>query len=142
MRNNNTTNAAVLTVGSDNNSQEYDGTFLDGTNGSLGLTKVGGGILTLTGINSNSGPVTVSGGSIALTTGGPAEQRSVHESVAISTASGASLNVSGRPDNTLTLNSNQRLAGKGTVTGNKSSSIQGQLSTPDCQPAPLTCPVQ
>jgi autotransporter-associated beta strand protein len=119
VRNNNTTNAAVLTVGGDNNSEEYDGTFLDGAAASLGLTKVGSGTLTLTAISTNSGPVTVTGGSIALTSGGPANTTGAFTKASlIAVGSGASFNVSGRSDDTLTLNANQKLAGKGTVTGN------------------------
>ncbi|HEY1663119.1 MAG TPA: immunoglobulin domain-containing protein [Verrucomicrobiae bacterium] len=115
VRNNNATNAAVLTVGGDNTYQEYDGTFLDGAAASLGLTKVGSGTLTLTALNTNSGPVTVSGGTLALTTGGP-----IYTSGAFTRASllavGSGANLS--DSSTLTLNSGQRLAGNGTVSAN------------------------
>jgi autotransporter-associated beta strand protein len=119
VRNNNTTNAGVLTIGGDNNSEQYDGTFLDGAAASLGLTKIGSGTLRLTAVNTNSGPITVVGGSIALTSGGPANTTGAFTKASlISVNSGASFNVSGRSDDTLSLNANQRLAGNGTVTGN------------------------
>jgi hypothetical protein len=118
VRNNNTTNGAVLTVGGDNNSEEYDGTFLNGSTQPLGLTKIGNGTLTLTGVSSNSGTVTVTGGSIALTSGGPVSSTGNFTAASFAIGSGASFNVSGRSDDTLTLNSNQKLAGQGTVTGN------------------------
>lgn len=120
VRNNNTTNAAVLTVGSDNGSYEYDGTFLNGAAATLGLTKVGSGTLSLSAVSTNTGPVMVLGGSIALVTGGPVNQTSgtFTKASVIAVGSSASFNVSGRPDNTLTLNSGQKLAGRGTVTGN------------------------
>lgn len=115
VRNNNPTNAAVLTVGADNNNEEYDGTFLDGAAAPLGLTKVGSGTLTLTGVNSNSGPVTVSGGTLALSTGGPVGSSGAFARASlISVGSGATLSDA----STLTLNSGQRLAGKGTVSAN------------------------
>ena len=119
VRNNNTTNAAVLTVGSDNNSEEYDGTFLNGSTATLGLTKVGSGILSLSAVSTNTGPVTVLGGSIALMTGGPANTSGAFTKASlIAVGNGAGLSVSGRPDDTLTLNSSERIAGRGTVTGN------------------------
>ncbi len=115
VRNNNTTNTAVLTVGGDNNSEEYDGTFLDGAAASLGLTKAGSGTLTLTAVSTNSGPVTVSGGTIALTTGGPSGTSGAFTKASlIAVAGGASLS----DGSTLTLNSGQRLAGQGTVSAN------------------------
>ena len=65
-RNMNTTNAGTLTVGTDGSSTAFSGTFSDGSTAPLGLTKVGGGVLTLNLVSSNTGPVTVLGGSIAL----------------------------------------------------------------------------
>lgn len=123
VRNNNTTNAAVLTVGGDNNSEEYDGTFLDGAAAPLGLTKAGSGTFTVTAVNTNSGPVTVLGGSIALSVGGPPGTTGAFTKASlIAVGGGASFNVSGRPDETLTLNSGQKLAGQGTVIGNVAAS--------------------
>jgi len=52
---------AVLTVGSDNTSTTFSGFLLNGP-GELGLTKVGTGTLTLSGVNSYSGPTLVNGG--------------------------------------------------------------------------------
>lgn len=77
------------------------------------LTKVGGGTFTLNAVNSNTGPVTVTGGTLALT-----EPGSFDRSRQISAGSGAFLDVNGRSDQTLTLNNGQTLKGNGTVSGN------------------------
>ena len=111
-----TNNAATLTVGTDGNSTEFDGIFADGTNQPLGLTKVGAGILTLTADSTNTGPVTVSAGTLALVPNTGTGSFSNATSLAIS--SGAILDVTGRGDQTLTLNNGQTLKGSGTLNGN------------------------
>jgi len=113
VRNMHASTNAVLTVGTDGTSTEFDGTFSDGAAGTLGLTKVGAGTLTLTGVNTNSGPVIVSGGSLLLNDPG-----SFAKAALISARSGATFDVTGRGDQTLTLNSGQTLTGSGTVNGN------------------------
>jgi len=115
IRNLNASSNAVLTVGTDATSSEFDGTFSDGAAGTLGLTKVGAGTLTLTGVNSNTGPVIVKGGSLLLNDPG-----SFAKAALISAASDATFDVTGRADQTLTLNSGQKLTGSGTVNGNVS----------------------
>jgi len=117
VRNMNTTNAGTLTVGTDGTGSEFDGTFSDGTNAPLNLTKVGGGILTLTGVNTNSGIVTVSGGKIAMSGSG-----SFGKASQIVIGSGATYDVSAA-GGTLTLNTNQSLKGTGTMAGNLSASL-------------------
>ncbi|HEX4342155.1 MAG TPA: hypothetical protein VH255_02115, partial [Verrucomicrobiae bacterium] len=117
VRNMNTTNAGTLTVGTDGTPSEFDGTFSDGTNAPLNLTKVGGGILTLTAVNTNSGIVTVSGGKIAMSGSG-----SFGKASQIVVGSGATYDVSAA-GGTLTLNANQSLKGIGTVAGNLSASL-------------------
>ncbi len=58
---------SVITVGSDNTSTVYGGTITDGDGGaSLALTKIGGGSLTLTGINPFSGGTVVSNGVLSV----------------------------------------------------------------------------
>jgi autotransporter-associated beta strand protein len=110
VRNMHPTLPGTLTVGTDNSSSEFDGTFSDGAAAALGLTKVGSGTLTLTQVSSNTGPVTVLGGTIALSGSGEFTK------APIVIASGAFLNVSGI-GGTLTLNSNQYLQGNGTLSG-------------------------
>jgi autotransporter-associated beta strand protein len=100
----------TLTTGTDNSNSEFDGTFSDGAAASFGLTKVGNGILTLTGVSSNTGPVTVSGGTIALSGSG------AFTKAPIVIGSGAFFDVSGI-GGMLTLNSGQLLRGNGTLTG-------------------------
>ena len=57
----NGTSSATLTVGSLNTTTTFFGTLTDG-GGTLGLTKVGTGMLTLTGLNDYTGTTTVIGG--------------------------------------------------------------------------------
>ncbi|WP_187193432.1 S8 family serine peptidase [Methylobacterium sp. WL1] len=55
-----------LTVGTDGSASDYAGQIVDGTS-PTSLTKVGAGTLTLSGLSSFSGPVSVQGGDLAVT---------------------------------------------------------------------------
>ncbi|MCJ2059733.1 S8 family serine peptidase [Methylobacterium sp. J-048] len=55
-----------LTVGTDGSSSDYAGQIVDGGS-PTSLTKVGGGTLTLSGLNTFSGPISVQGGDLAVT---------------------------------------------------------------------------
>jgi fibronectin-binding autotransporter adhesin len=110
--NNSTATNGTLTVGTDDASTSFDGTFGNGSTRALGLTKVGAGTLTLSGVHTNTGNVTVTGGTLALTGAG-----SFGNAALISVGSGAFFDVAGG-GGTLTLNSGQTLGGSGTVTGN------------------------
>ena len=122
--NNHATNAALLTVGTDGTSTTFDGIFGNGNVQPLGLTKVGAGTLTLTGISSNTGPVSVNGGSLLLTGDG-----SFSNSTVLAVASGATLDVLSRNDGTLFLNNGQTLKGNGTVSG-VVSALPGSVVSP------------
>jgi len=98
---------ANLNVGG--TSLEFDGAI----SGSGGITKTGTGQLILNANNSFTGQTTVNAGSLALTDNG-----SIGASAAINVGPGASINVSGRSDGTLTVASGQSIGGSGTVTGN------------------------
>jgi autotransporter-associated beta strand protein len=111
VHNNHGSVAATLTVGSDNSSTQFDGVFGNGAGGALGLTKVGTGTLTLTAAHTNTGAVTVNGGTLALTGSG-----SFGNAALISVGSGAFYDVTGTGVG-LTLNSGQTLGGSGTVNG-------------------------
>lgn len=111
VRNTHATLPGTLTVGSDGTSTTFDGTFSDGAAAPLGLTKVGAGTLTLTAVNTNTGPVTVNDGSVALSGSGAFTRAS-----SINIASGATFDVSGI-GGTLNLNSGQALRGNGTLSG-------------------------
>ena len=110
------TNAATLTVGSDGNSTEFDGVFADGTNQPLGLTKAGAGTFVVTADSTNTGPVTVNAGTLTLQPG--TGTGSFNNATLLAVSISATLNVNGRSDQTLTLNSGQTLKGSGTVSGN------------------------
>ncbi|HEU5396457.1 MAG TPA: hypothetical protein VFV81_04765, partial [Verrucomicrobiae bacterium] len=73
-------------------------------------TKVGGGTLTLTLVSSNTGPVTINGGKIALSGLG------AFTKAPLVLGAGGSLDVTGI-GGTLTLNAGQTLSGNGTLTG-------------------------
>jgi len=109
----NATTPAIFTVGTDGTSTTFDGVFGNGGAASLGVTKVGTGTLTLTGSSSNTGPVTISSGAIALSGEG-----SISNSTTITIATGATLDVTARTDASLNLNSGQTLKGSGTLNGN------------------------
>jgi autotransporter-associated beta strand protein len=59
--------ATILTVGKDNTSTNFAGTIRDGGITALGLTKIGNGALTLSGVNSYTGNTLVNGGSLNFT---------------------------------------------------------------------------
>ncbi|MBV8101755.1 MAG: autotransporter domain-containing protein [Verrucomicrobia bacterium] len=63
------TTTAILTVGNDNSNSLFAGVLEDGT-GALGLTKIGSGVLTLTGTNTYTGGTIIDGGVLQLGNGG------------------------------------------------------------------------
>ncbi len=99
----------TLVVGNLNVSSIFGGVLANG-GGTLALTKVGTGTFTLTGNNSLTGATTVNAGTLALGGSG-----SLSNSTLITLADGATLDASGRPDQTFTLNSGQTLQGSGTI---------------------------
>jgi autotransporter-associated beta strand protein len=80
--------------------------------GSGGLVQNGGGRLVLSAVNPYTGNTTVIAGTLALTGLG-----AIPASTTIEVTNGATLDVSGRTDQTLTLNSGQLLRGSGFVNG-------------------------
>ncbi len=131
--NNSTSAPATITVGRDNNDSTFNGKFGNGTSSSskpLNFTKTGVGTLTLSGDSTNTGTVRVSGGTLSLAQvsgtylsvwqNGPlfGGSGSFSNAALITVDSGGFLNVVGRTDGTLTLNSGQTLGGNGVVLGN------------------------
>ena len=96
--------------------------LLDGGGG--GLTKLGTGLLTLAANDTYTGATVVSKGTLALAGSGQIGQSSL-----ISVLAGAVLNVNGRGDQTLTLNSGQTLKGSGSVNG-KLNALAGSTVNP------------
>ena len=109
--NNHATVAAVLTVGAAGDTFQYDGFFANGAAATLGLTKAGSGTFTVTTLASNTGPVTVTGGTLALTGSGL-----FNFATNIIIGSGAFYDVSAA-GGTLALTSGRTLTGNGTLTG-------------------------
>ena len=81
--------------------------------GSGGLTKTSADTLVLGGLNTYTGDTLVSAGTLALTGNG-----SISGSSNVTVNSGATVDVSGRTDGTLTLGDSQTLRGNGSITGN------------------------
>jgi fibronectin-binding autotransporter adhesin len=123
--------AATLTVGTDNTGTTFNGVFGNGAGGALGLTKVGTGTLTMTAAHTNTGAVTVNGGTLALVGSGAFDTAS-----RIIVGSGAFYDVSGATG-TLALNSGQTLGGSGTVTGNVTTA-PGSIIAPGTSVGTLT----
>jgi autotransporter-associated beta strand protein len=123
--------AAILTVGTDNSSTMFNGVFGNGAGGALGLTKVGTGTLTLSAAHTNSGAVTVNGGTLALVGDGAFDN-----AARIIVGSGAFYDVTGA-SGTLNLNSGQTLGGSGTVNGNVVST-PGSIIAPGTSVGTLT----
>jgi fibronectin-binding autotransporter adhesin len=125
---------ATLTLGSDNiTGPVFIGTFINGGVQPLGLTKVGSGTFMVSGDSTNTGTISVQAGTLALAAASGTYPDAVtpvtgsgsfSNAAAFAVATGATLDVSGRSDSTLTLNAGQTLkhggAGTGpiTVTGN------------------------
>jgi fibronectin-binding autotransporter adhesin len=101
----------ALTLGGGDATATYGGVI--GGGNSLNLIKTGAGTQTLTGNNTYTGGTTVNAGTLALGGSG-----SISNTVTITVAAGATLDASGRPDQTLTLNSGQTLQGGGTINVN------------------------
>jgi len=67
VENSSATTAIILTVGKDNTNTNFAGTIRDGGITALGLTKLGTGALTLSGVNSYTGNTLVNGGALNYT---------------------------------------------------------------------------
>lgn len=66
---NTATGSSILTLGANNTTSSFPGTITDAGSGkTLAITKIGTGILTLSGANSYSGNTTVNGGKLAIST--------------------------------------------------------------------------
>jgi autotransporter-associated beta strand protein len=85
---NNSTGNGALSAGNNNRTTTFNG-IIENTSGTLSLTKVGSGTLTLAGANTYSGATTINAGTLALASTG-----SISNTPAISIAAGATLDVS------------------------------------------------
>ena len=78
------------------------------------LTKIGAGTLTLSGLNTYTGPTNVTAGALKLAAG---VANNIASSTPINLDNGATLDVTGLSGGAITLASGQTLAGSGTVAG-------------------------
>jgi fibronectin-binding autotransporter adhesin len=121
--------SATLMIGDNNQSGTFGGVMED-LGGQIALTKIGGGIETLSGANAYSGATVVNGGTLALSGAG-----SISSSTNIQVNSGATLDVSGA--NSFTTSYPLQLNG-GTLIGNASVgplTMNGGALTLDLNPA-------
>ena len=99
---------------SNNASIEADATITN--TGSL--LETGSGILTLTSNNTYTGSTTIAGGTLALADPLGIGAGSISNSAVVDIYGGATLDVTRRSDDTLTLNAGQLLTGEGSINGN------------------------
>ncbi|MGA2245043.1 MAG: protease pro-enzyme activation domain-containing protein [Verrucomicrobiota bacterium] len=104
----NVTNNGVLTFDRTDNV-----TLINLISGSGSMIQNGTGIVAVSAANTFAGNTTINSGALALAGSG-----SIGASALIAVAAGATLDASGRADQTLTLNSGQTLTGSGSVNGN------------------------
>lgn len=122
-------NACAYSIGAKNLNTTFAGTIANGTGGAgatTGVNKVGTGVLTLTGNNSYTGNTVVSNGVLAL--GDGVTDGSIGSSANITINAGTVLDVSGRTDKKLSLNSGQTLGGNGSVFGDVDSAAGSTVS--------------
>ena len=111
------TTASIYSIGANNLNTIYSGTIQNGT-GTVGITKVGHGTLTLSGINGYTGPTIVSNGVLALSYNPTnSTDGEISGSPTITIAAGTVLDVSGESAGTFALTSGHILQGNGTVNG-------------------------
>jgi autotransporter-associated beta strand protein len=114
-------------VGWKNTTSTFAGTIGDAAGGRDSITKVGTGTWFLSGQNTFSGSTTISNGVLALTNGVNGDG-SIGGSTNIFINSGAFLNVLGRSDGKMPLNSGQVISGNGTIRGILDTGAGGTVS--------------
>lgn len=110
---------SILRIGDLNTDSSWGGTFNQG-NGTqrIGITKAGAGTWTVTASQPYTGPTTISNGVLALATDPiTTVDGALPATPSIYIAAGATLDVTGRSDGNISLQTGQILSGNGTVRG-------------------------
>jgi autotransporter-associated beta strand protein len=123
---------AVFAVGTDDSSTTFEGVFGNGSTAALGVTKLGAGTLTLSGNSTMTGTLTVGSGAIALSGDG-----SFSNATRIAINGGTVLDVTGRSDTSLNLQSGQTLLGSGGLNGSLVT-LPGSIVNPGASIGTLT----
>jgi autotransporter-associated beta strand protein len=112
--------SCVLTAGANNVDTSFAG-VLQNTGGSVGLTKVGSGVLTLRGANLYSGPTTIAAGTVKLaSTGSLANSPTI--TVGVDAATSAKLDLTSQP--AFAIGAAQTVRGLGVVDGGASNAVR------------------
>jgi len=114
-------------VGWKNTTSTFAGTIENPSAGVASLTKVGTGSLVLSGQNTYSGLTIISNGVLVLTSGANGDG-AIGSSTNIFINAGAVLDVTGRSDVTMPLNSSQVISGNGTIRGILDTTAGGTVS--------------
>ena len=112
---------STLSIGAGDTTSAFLGT-IQNTAGTVAVTKIGSGTLTLSGPNTYSGDTTISAGTLALGAGG-----SLANSAAISVASGATFDVSALTGG-LAIAASQSLGGTGSILGSLAFGADSKLA--------------
>ena len=118
---------AVFTVG-DSSSTAFAGTIAgSGAANKIGLVKVGGGVLTLTGVNTYSGSTAIGGGTLQLGNGAPGQDGSIGGTSAVADGAALLYNLAGSQTASYAISGSGSVtkAGSGTLTLAKADSYRG-----------------
>jgi fibronectin-binding autotransporter adhesin len=126
------TNGSITFQAADANAVAHNITLSGVLSGTGGLMKTGSGTLTLSGANTYSSNTVIAAGTLALV-----EPGSISNSSVINIGSGATLDVTGRNDDTLTLNNGRTLTGDGSING-KLATMAGSTLIPGASIGTLT----
>jgi autotransporter-associated beta strand protein len=125
-------NGSITFQTADSNAVAHNITLSGVLSGAGGLIKTGSGTLILSGANTYTGGTILTAGTLALT-----EPGSISNSTVINIGGGATLDITGRTDDALTLRNGQTLTGAGSING-KLTTLAGSTLAPGAFTGTLT----